>query len=145
MTPDTTLSDLKNIKSSESRYEYLIKKGRELPAPPHHDEKFIVKGCVSRAWLIPEYKDGKLYFYADSDAAIVKGILAILLLLYNGQTPRAILAIQPEVLREAGVTEHLSMNRRNGLAHFVKQIQLYAATYAALESTQTEKTDKEGT
>jgi cysteine desulfuration protein SufE len=134
MTTGSMLSELKDIKSSESRYEYLIKKGRELPPPPHKDEKFLVKGCVSQAWLIPEYKEGKLYFFADSDAAIVKGILAVLLLLYSGQTPREILQIQPEVLREAGVTEHLSMNRRSGLAHFVKQIQLYAATYAALEA-----------
>ena len=87
---------------------------------------------MSQAWLIPEFKDGRLYFYVDSDAAIVKGIMALLISVYSGNLPAENLALSPDFLKEGGVTEHLSMNRRNGLSSVVKQIMLYSTAFKAL-------------
>ena len=121
----------------EDRYRLLIKMGRELPEIPEAEkaDQFLVKGCISRAWLIPELKDGRVFFRADSDAAIVKGIIALLVTVYSGATPEEILTTSPEFLKEVGISDHLSMNRRNGLMHFTKQIQLYATAYKAMAAS----------
>ena len=128
------LSDLAGLSSVDDRYRYIIEMGRALPAlgETQRQEKFLVQGCMSQAWLVPELKNGLVYFYADSDAAIVKGIMAILIAVYGGNTPSENLALSPEFLREGGITEHLSMNRRNGLSSVVKQIMLYSTAYKAL-------------
>ena len=81
---------------------------------------------------MPELRDGRIYFQGHSEAAIVKGIVAILIEGYSGNTPQENLTLSPEFLREGGITEHLSMNRRNGLSSVVKQIMLYSAAYKAL-------------
>lgn len=117
----------------EKRYRHLILLGRELPEIPEAEkgDRFLIEGCVSRAWLIPS-RDGKLVrFRADSEAAIVKGILALLLAVYSGARPEEILAFEPQYLEELGINEHLSMNRRNGLSQVLKQIKLYATVFRA--------------
>jgi cysteine desulfuration protein SufE len=81
---------------------------------------------------VPEFSEGRIRFYADSDAAIVKGIMAILIAVYSDNTPEENLSLSPEFLREGGVTEHLSMNRRNGLSNVVKQIMLYSTALKAM-------------
>jgi cysteine desulfuration protein SufE len=128
------LSDLSALGATDDRYRYIIDLGRKQP-PLKEDsrqDKFLIQGCMSQAWLIPEFKDGRLYFYVDSDAAIVKGIMALLISVYSGNLPAENLALSPEFLKEGGVTEHLSMNRRNGLSSVVKQIMLYSAAFKAL-------------
>jgi cysteine desulfuration protein SufE len=130
------LEELASITSSDDRYKFIIEKGRELPTLRDEQrlEKFLVQGCMSQAWLVPELKDGRLYFYVDSDAAIVKGIMAILVAVYSGNTPAENLILSPDFLKDGGITEHLSMNRRNGLSSVVKQIMLYSTAFKALSS-----------
>lgn len=119
----------------EDRYKELIQLGRTLAAYPEdkREEKYKVKGCQSQVWLYPELKDGRVYFYGDSDAVLVKGIVGLLLNVYSDATPEEILATKPEFLKEVGITEHLSMNRSSGLAAMMKQIQMYALVYKSMQ------------
>lgn len=115
-------------KDWEDRYKELIQLGKELNIYPEdkREDKYKVKGCQSQVWLYPEFKDGRVYFYADSDAMLVKGIVGLLVSVYSDATPDEILSVKPEFLKEVGITEHLSMNRSNGLAAMMKQMQMYA-------------------
>lgn len=118
----------------EDRYKKLIELGRELTPMPEEEknEKNRIKGCQSQVWLKPSFEEGKVYFLADSDALLVKGIVAILVKAYSGSTPSEILQEKPTFLSDIGITEHLSMNRTNGLASMVKQIQMYALAYQTM-------------
>lgn len=131
---DKILAELAVIQDTDERYRYIIQKGRALSPLSSEQcaDKFLIEGCISQAWLMPEFRDGKVYFHAHSEAAIVKGIMAILVEVYSGNTPQDNLGLSPEFLREGGITEHLSMNRRNGLSSVVKQIMLYNTAYKAL-------------
>jgi cysteine desulfuration protein SufE len=131
---DKILSELAALTSTDDRYKFIIEMGRRLPplADDQRKDKFLIQGCMSQAWLVPEFKDGAVHFYVDSDALIVKGIMAILVSVYSGNPPGDNLGLSPEFLREGGITEHLSMNRRNGLSSVVKQIMLYSTAFLAL-------------
>jgi cysteine desulfuration protein SufE len=119
----------------EDRYKELINLGRGLVTYPEEkrEDKYKVKGCQSQVWLYPEFKDGRVYFYGDSDAMLVKGIVGLLVSVYSDATPDEILATKPDFLKEVGITEHLSMNRSNGLASMMKQIQMYALVYKSMQ------------
>lgn len=119
----------------EDRYKELIQMGKALPSYPEdkREEKYKVKGCQSQVWLYPEFKDGRIFFHADSDALLVKGIVAILLSVYSDATPDEILLTKPDFLKEVGITEHLSMNRSSGLAAMMKQIQMYAVVFKSMQ------------
>ena len=121
--------------SWEDRYRQLIKSGKNLPSMNKEEklEKFRIKGCQSQVWLKPVYKNGVINFLADSDAVLVKGIISLLLEVYSGESPEVILQNSPDFLKEIGITEHLTMNRTNGLASMVKQVQIYAAAFSALK------------
>jgi cysteine desulfuration protein SufE len=84
---------------------------------------------MSKVWFHVEIRDGRLYFQGDSDAAIVKGIVALLLGVYSGRTPDEILSTKPTFLEGIGLREHLSMSRSNGLSSMLKQISLYAIAF----------------
>jgi len=116
------------------RLEKIIIFGKELVSLPEDEklDRFLVKGCVSKAWIIPEYINNSLIFKGDADALIVKGLLAILLKLYSGLSPLEIMKESTAFLEEIGLTELLSMNRRNGLANLFKQLKLYATAFRAL-------------
>lgn len=118
----------------EDRYKEIIQIGKSLNSFPEEkrDEKYKVKGCQSQVWLYPEFKDGKIFFYGDSDAVLVKGIVGLLINVYSESTPDEVLATKPEFLKEVGITEHLSMNRSNGLAAMMKQIQMYALVFKSI-------------
>lgn len=122
------------FKDWEDRYKELITLGKQLPTYPEErrDEKYKVKGCQSQVWLFPEFKEGRVYLHADSDALLVKGIVGLLTSVYSDATPEEILATPPEFLKEVGITEHLSMNRSNGLAAMMKQIQMYAVVFKSM-------------
>ena len=83
-------------------------------------DQFLVRGCISKAWLFPQFNEGTVTFKADSEAMIVKGIIALLLEVYNEATPTEILGEDGSFLSEVGVTQHLSSNRRNGLSNVLK-------------------------
>lgn len=128
-------SDFLQFSQWEDRYKKLIELGRTLEPmePEDQNEKNRIKGCQSQVWLKPSFLDGKVYFKADSDAMLVKGIIALLVKVYSGSTPDEILKTKPEFLQEIGITEHLSLNRSNGLASMAKQIQLYALAYKTMQ------------
>jgi cysteine desulfuration protein SufE len=131
----TALSaDFSSIKDWESRYRRVIEQGHALlPLEAHEREgdRYLITGCVSRAWLVPSRQGKQMILRGDSEAAIVKGIIAMLVTVYSGAMPEEVLIFEPQFLHQIGLTEHLSMNRRNGLSQFVKQIKLYAAVYRA--------------
>jgi cysteine desulfuration protein SufE len=111
------------------RYQHIIDLGRKLPPFPEHwqDEAHRVQGCQSRVWLQPDLRDGRLFFAAASDAAIVSGLAALLLRVYSGRMPAEILAADPKFLKDLGLIEALSTNRGNGIAAMARKIQEYAA------------------
>jgi len=113
------------------RYEYIIELGKSLPLIEEtfkKDENLIV-GCQSKVWLHSEIKDQKINFTADSDAILTKGIVAILLRIFNEQTPAAILDADLFFIDQVGLKEHLSPTRANGLVSMIKQIKLYALAF----------------
>lgn len=115
----------------EDRYKYIIDLGKELPEMPEalHTDDNIVRGCQSQVWLAHEQRDGKLYFQADSDAFIVKGLLGVVLAAYNGKSPKEILAVDIEgYFGQLNLIQHLSSTRGNGLKAMVKRIQDTAAS-----------------
>lgn len=126
------ISQLKEMFTStpdwESRYSKMIKLGKEMEPYPIEgkEDKYLIKGCQSRVWLFPKYENGILKFFADSDSVLVKGIVGILVHVYSNHPPREIINNPADFLKELGITEHLSMNRNNGLVSMLKQIQLYA-------------------
>ncbi|MGB0682573.1 MAG: SufE family protein [Magnetovibrionaceae bacterium] len=106
------------------RYQYLIDLGRKMDAMPedHRAEDLKLQGCQSQVWLCAVQDDGRLCFSAASDSAIVSGLIATLMRVYNGRRPDEILGKQPDFIKEIGLDEHLSPTRGNGLAAMLKRI-----------------------
>jgi len=119
---------LSHFSSWEDRYRQILHYGKKLEPLQEEfkTEEKLVRGCLSKVWLHHELRDGKVFYSADSDAAITKGIIALLVNVYSGGTPEEILGLSTDFLKEVGVTDHLSMNRRNGLVNMCKLIHLYA-------------------
>ncbi len=111
------------------RYQYIIELGRKLPPFPDAwaDDAHRVPGCQSRVWMEAVMRDGKLYFSGASDAAIVSGLVALLLRVYSGRTPAEIAATDPVFLKELGLLEALSTNRGNGIAAMARKVRERAA------------------
>ncbi len=114
------------------KYEYIIELGKGVPAIDEGEKRDenLIKGCQSRVWLSCSIKDGKLYFGADSDAIITKGIISLLIRVYNGQTAEDIVASDLQFLGKIGLQENLSPTRANGLVAMIKQIRMYAVAVA---------------
>lgn len=119
------------------RYKFIIKQGQKLD--PLDEEKKtednLVRGCQSQVWLDTELDDDRIIFRADSDAAITKGLVALLVNFYSGETPDEILSTDPEFIKKIGMQEHLSPTRSNGLASMVKQMKIYAMAYKSKLTT----------
>ena len=115
------------------RYQLLIDLGNEQePLPEEYKtDNNLIEGCQSRVWLQTDFADGKIIFRAESDALIVKGIVALLIKVYSGHTPDEILASEPYFVEAIGLKEHLSPTRSNGLVAMIKQMRLYALAYKA--------------
>ncbi len=131
---ETIQNKFSNFSNWEDKYRQLILLGKELPemGEEHKNEKFRVKGCQSQVWVYPELKENHLFFQADSDALIVKGIVKLLVDVYSGETPEVIMNHKPDFLKELGISDHLSMNRTNGLASIVKSMKMYALAFNTL-------------
>lgn len=117
------------------KYAYIIEQGNALEPL---DEQYktpenLIKGCQSRVWLQTEYRDGRLFFGAESDALIVKGLLALVLRVFSGRTPGEIIGSDLRFMKEIGLTEHLSPTRSNGLLSVIQQVRYYAVAYKAKE------------
>ena len=115
------------------RYNYLIELGNDLPAidPKYRTNEYLINGCQSKVWLHAEMEDGRLQFNADSDAIIVKGIVALLVKLMSGRTPAEILENELFFIDDIGLRQNLSPTRSNGLLAMVKKMRLYAMAYQA--------------
>ena len=125
------------------KYEYLIELGKALEAYPEEEktEDKLIKGCQSRVWLDYELKDGKLYFRADSDAIITKGIISLLISVYSGRTPEEIAADDFGFVNEIGLRENLSPTRANGLVSMIETIKNAAREAAVIPSEAMESPD----
>lgn len=111
------------------KYEYLIELGKSLKDYPESDkiDEKLIKGCQSRVWLDSKVKDGKIFFNADSDAIITKGIISLLIKIYSGRTPEEILSSDFSVVDKIGLKENLSPTRANGLVSMISRIRETAA------------------
>ena len=132
----TLIDEFGKLTDWEDRYKHIIQKGKALSKmeEAHKVEKNLVKGCQSKVWFHAELNEGKVFLQGDSDAAIVKGIVALLLSVYSESTPDEILATKPDFLDDIGLREHLSMSRSNGLSQMLKQISLYAIVFKSQSS-----------
>ncbi len=133
---DVLVKDFSNLKDWDNKYKYIIKLGQKLPKleDSFYDEKNIVKGCQSQVWMHAKYiKDNNsIELVGDSDALIVKGLVAVLLNIYSGESPQSILDTPPDFIADIGLSSYLSPNRANGFYAMVKQIMLYATAFKAL-------------
>jgi cysteine desulfuration protein SufE len=130
---DEIIEEFSSFDEWMDRYQVLIDLGNEL-APldeKHKTDQNLIEGCQSRVWLQADYIDGKVVFQAESDALIVKGIIALLVKTLSGHTPDEILNAELYFIDRIGLKEHLSPTRSNGLLSMVKQIRMYALAYKA--------------
>jgi cysteine desulfuration protein SufE len=124
----------------QDRYEHLIELGKDLPliAPEHKTDDNLVRGCQSRVWLHAEPRASTplgagpvIHFTADSDAMITKGIVALLVRVFNDRTPQEIIGASTDFIDTIGLRAHLSPNRANGLSAMIDQMKRYALAYSA--------------
>ena len=115
------------------KYNYIIELGKSLPLidPQYKTDEYRIEGCQSNVWLQAEYRDNRLYFTADSDAIITKGIINLLIRVLSGQTPDDILAADLGYIDTIGLKNHLSPTRSNGLLAMIQQIKRFAIVYQA--------------
>ncbi|PQJ16182.1 SufE family protein [Aureicoccus marinus] len=113
------------------RYEYIIDLGKSLPLidEAHKTENNLIKGCQSKVWVHADMEEDKLHFTADSEAILTKGIIAILIRVFSGQPPQAIVDASTDFIDQIGLKEHLSATRANGLVSMIKQMKLYAVAF----------------
>ena len=122
------------------KYGYLIELGNELRDldPKDKTDQYLIKGCQSRVWLISDFVDGKIVFRGESDAVIVKGLVALLLRVVSNRAPKEILDNELFFIDEIGLKQHLSPTRSNGLLAMIKQIKLYAVAYNRISGKESE-------
>ena len=130
---DEVIEEFSDFTDWMDKYQLLIDLGNELQPldAKYKTEDNLIDGCQSRVWLQADMKDGLLYFTAESDALIVKGIIALLIRVLSGHTPKEIAAADLYFIDRIGLRDHLSPTRSNGLLAMLKQMKLYAAAYSA--------------
>ena len=128
---DEVIEEFSDFSDWMDKYQLLIDLGNEQEPldNKYKTESNLIDGCQSRVWLQADYVDGKIIFTAESDALIVKGIIALLIRVLSGHTPQDILAADLYFIDKIGLKEHLSPTRSNGLLAMVKQIRMYALAY----------------
>jgi cysteine desulfuration protein SufE len=139
MSEHTSIPDIENeiveefslFDSWDDKYEYIIDMGKKLPVleDKYKLDENKVRGCQSTVWLVSDYKDGKVYFKADSDAVIVKGLISMLIRVLSGHTPDEIIQAGLGFIQKIGMTTHLAQTRSNGLLAMVKQMKNFALAY----------------
>lgn len=139
--PDKSIDEVQNEIIEEfsmfddwmERYDLLIEEGKDLPAIEEKYKKndYLIEGCQSRVWLYPEFVDGRIYFKADSDAIITRGIIALLIKVLSGRTPDEIIDTDLYFIDRVGLRQNLSPTRSNGLLAMLKQMKMYAVAYKA--------------
>lgn len=129
---DEIIEDFSGFDDWMDRYSLLIEYGNDLEPLPEADknDKNLIDGCQSKVWLTAEMVDGNIIYHGDSDAILVKGIVALLLRVYSDHTPQEILDTNLYVLDAIQLKEHLSPTRSNGLVAMLDQMRLFALTFA---------------
>ncbi|MBE8162773.1 MAG: SufE family protein [Bdellovibrionaceae bacterium] len=130
------INSFRNYESWEDKYKHIIQLGKTLTPLQEKlkTEDNIVKGCQSQVWLVASINSqNKIEFKGDSDAIIVKGLLALVLSVYNGLSASEVLATEPLFLKKLQLSEHLSPSRSNGLFAMIKKIKYYGLAFQALE------------
>lgn len=145
MSNSKTIKDIENeiveefalFDSWDDKYEYIIDLGKKLPVlvDQYKIDENKVKGCQSTVWLTAEYKGGKVFFNADSDAVIVKGLISMLIRVLSGHHPDEIITAPLQFIQKIGMTSHLAQTRSNGLLSMVKQMKNYALAFKIKNST----------
>ena len=130
-TQDEIIEEFTALDDWMDRYQMLIDLGEEQAplADADKTEQNLIDGCQSRVWIVCEEKDGKLHFRADSDALIVKGLVALVLQVVNDHRPDEIYAADLYFIERIGLRDHLSPNHHNGMLEMVKQIRMYALAF----------------
>lgn len=128
---DEVIEEFSDFTDWMDKYQLLIDLGNEQKPldDKYKTESNLIDGCQSRVWLQADYEDGKIYFTAESDALIVKGIIALLIRVLSGHTPQEILDTDLYFIDRIGLKDHLSPTRSNGLLAMVKQIRMYALAF----------------
>ena len=128
---DEVIEEFSDFTDWMDKYQLLIDLGNEQKPlnDKYKTESNLIDGCQSRVWLQADYEDGKIYFTAESDALIVKGIIALLIRVLSGHTPQEILDADLYFIERIGLKDHLSPTRSNGLLAMVKQIRMYALAF----------------
>jgi cysteine desulfuration protein SufE len=128
---DEIIADFEFLESWDDKYEYIIQLGKELPPidPQFKTDDNLIRGCQSRVWMHADIRDGRLFFTADSDAVITKGLVSLVIIVLSGHTPKEIVDAELYFIDAIGLSSHLSPTRSNGLLSMVKQIKLYALGY----------------
>jgi cysteine desulfuration protein SufE len=129
------VAEFSGLSNWEDRYKKLIELGKTLPDLPDEKklEDYKVKGCQSQVWIHARMDDGKVIFEADSDALLVRGLVALLLRIYSDATPGEILITAPDFVKEIGLESKLSPSRANGLFSMIKQMKFYAMAFQSLQ------------
>jgi cysteine desulfuration protein SufE len=117
--------------SWDDKYEYIIDLGKKLPSleDQYKIDENRVRGCQSIVWLVADYRDGKIFYKAESDAVIVKGLISMLIRVLSGQSPDDIIQAKLNFIQQIGMTTHLAQTRSNGLLAMVKQMKNFALAY----------------
>lgn len=129
---ENLIEDFSFFEDWTQKYEYMIELSKSLDKMDDSlkNDTNLIKGCQSKVWLNAELKNGKINFQADSEAIITKGIIAILLMVFNDKKPDQIMKSDISFIEKIGLKEHLSPNRANGLYSMIKQIKFYAIAYS---------------
>ena len=122
------IEEFADFEEWEERYQYLVELGDELAELPEelHRDEYLVRGCQSRVWVKPELQDGNLIFLADSDTALTKGLIAILVRVFSGHPPQEIADSSLEFIETIGLQKFLSISRRNGLNSMIELLMNYS-------------------
>lgn len=135
-TEEEIVEDFSLFDDWDGKYEYIIDLGKKLPPldDQYKTDENKVKGCQSTVWLHAEHKDGKVFYYADSDAVIVKGLISMLIRVLSGHTPDEIINADLDFINKIGMTAHLAQTRANGLLAMVKQMKNYAIAFKSINN-----------
>ena len=130
-TENEIVEEFSLFDSWDEKYEYIIDLGKRLPTldDQYKKDENRVRGCQSTVWLTADYENGKIFYKADSDAVIVKGLISMLIRVLSGQEPDKIISANLEFIKEIGMMSHLAQTRANGLLAMVKQMKNYALAY----------------
>lgn len=125
------ISEFEMFSDWMDKYNYIIELGKSIPLidEKYKTENYLISGCQSQVWLFAEYNEGRVFFTADSDAIITKGIVNILIKVMSGLTTEEIINANMEFIDKTGLREHLSPTRSNGLNAMIKQMKLYALVF----------------